>query len=320
MQIKKILRIATIGSASDFQSSLLPSVIRSAGIELQWVEPVHSDVLIIGSFYQQLKRYRWIPKILRPASSENDDFLWQYLRGRRLRPITIFLTGENIRHNTYPTDYSISFDLAVNDPKHFRLPYWMEMIDWSHEGIRGNTNPRFGQLLSLNRLCEPLGTTFLAKPQKAALFASHLREPRKTLLTALKQQMEVTEFGRHFNPSIKNHHQSGFKKLGVLRQFGFNLCPENGMYPGYYTEKIPEAFFADCLPITWADSNISVDFNPNALINLAPMMASNFSELREMLNSKNQLCQFSEQPLLLQKPSLHSFSQFTLGIIKNALS
>lgn len=320
MHPKKILRIATLGTPSDFKDSLLPCVIRSSGIHLEWVKPAESDIVILGSFYQELKRYRWIPKPLRPAPSAEGDFLWQHLGSRRTKPLTVFLTGENIRHNVFPTDYSISFDLTVNTPSHFRLPYWMEMVDWSHEGIKGNTNPRYGSLLSLDRLCQPLGKAFLEKPKKAVLFASHLREPRRTLLEVLKQQMDVVEYGKHFDPSIQSHHQSGFQKLDVLRNFGFNLCPENGMYPGYYTEKIPEAFMGDSLPITWADSNISVDFNPNAFINLAPMMAGHYAELGDTLHSKVRLSYFAQEPLLVQKPSIQAFVDFVSAITKKVLS
>jgi hypothetical protein len=320
MYIKRTLRLSALGVASDFKDSLLPCVLRSIGFDLDWVNPAQSDMLIVGAFYQPSKRYRWIPKILRPTPSSKDDFLHPYLKRRSNKPITVFLTGENIRHDVFPTDYAISFDLTSNNPTHFRLPYWMEMVDWSHEGITGNTNPRYGSLLSLNRLCQPLGNAFLEKSRKAVLFASHLREPRKTLLDVLKKQIEVVEYGKHFDASIKSHHQSGFEKFEVLRNFAYNLCPENGMYPGYYTEKVPEAFMGDSLPITWSDSNIAVDFNPNALINLAPMMASNYTELAEILHSKNRLATYAEQPLLLQKPSIQPFVDFVSTITTRALT
>ena len=42
----------------------------------------------------------------------------------------------------HSADYAISYDLAIPSQRHFRLPYWMEMIVCSHEGIAGNTNPR----------------------------------------------------------------------------------------------------------------------------------------------------------------------------------
>ena len=92
------------------------------------------------------------------------------------------------------------------------------------------------------------------------------------------------------------------------------------MHPGYYTEKIPEAFMADCLPLTWTDVNVEVDFNPNAIINLAPMMASNFDGLHEILISKYKLNDFVDQPLILKAPNLDEHKKFIYEIISQATS
>jgi sulfur relay (sulfurtransferase) DsrF/TusC family protein len=194
------------------------------------------------------------------------------------------------------------------------------MIDWSHEGVVGNLNPRYGRLLNLDRLSQPLGQDFLLRPQKAAIFASHLREPRRTLLNAVKKQIEVIEYGRSFNLDIKNHLESGIVKYEELQKVAFNLCPENGMHPGYYTEKIPEAFMAGCLPITWTDENVKVDFNPKAFINLAPMSSNNFVELQDILHSKKLLSAYAEEALLLNKPSLDQLKKFIKNIIIEALN
>jgi hypothetical protein len=229
-------------------------------------------------------------------------------------------SAENIRHDAHSADYAISFDLAISPERHFRLPYWMEMIDWSHEGIVGNTNPRYGPLLRLERLMQPLGHQFLSKPSAAAFLSSHLREPRKTLFEALNKVMPVTGFGAYFDKSIKNHHLSGFLKHSLLQDFAFNLCPENGMYPGYYTEKVPEAFFADCLPITWADDNIRIDFNPNAFINLAPMTSTNFAPLTHLIQSPQAMDHYASQALFLKKPSILPFMEFTKRVLDDAFS
>lgn len=316
----KPIKIATLGVAKDFQDSLVPLIIKSLGYAPLWTAPSHCQLLIYGPFFEEKRKKSWIPKPLRPllsAEARNDQGQKKF---RTNQPLSLFITGENMRHDFQNCDYSISFDLGISNPNHFRMPYWMEMIDWSAEGVIGNQNPRFGQLLNLDRLCSPLGEDFLNRPQKAAIFASHLREPRGTLLELVKRQMEVVEFGRSFNPQIKNHTESGLIKFHELQQFAFNLCPENGMHPGYYTEKIPEAFMAGCLPITWADENVRVDFNPNAFINLAPMTATSFVEFAEILHSKNKLSTYAEQALLTERPSLQALMHFLNNIIKTALS
>jgi len=103
-----------------------------------------------------------------------------------------------------------------------------------------------------------------------------------------------------------------------MNQFAFNLCPENSMYPGYYTEKIPEAFMGDCLPLTWVDENVSIDFNTEAFINLAPMFKNGFEALRETLNSSFMLEKYSSQPLMIKLPQLNDHIKFIHEIVRKA--
>jgi hypothetical protein len=309
--------MSTAGCPSDYASSLLPIIAQSLGYQIEWVSPSQSDMLILGPFFKEAeKKLRWCPRPLRPAL----ESALQHLPSRSSGPLRVFHGAENLRHDSIPADYSISFDLNIAASTHFRLPYWMEMIDWSHEGIYGNQNPRYGRLLQIERLMHPLGNRFLEKPKAAAFLSSHLREPRKTLFDAVNQVIPVTGYGAYFDRTIKNHHLSGFIKYELLQDYGFNLCPENGMYPGYYTEKIPEAFFADCLPITWTDDNVQVDFNPGAFINLAPMTYSNYAPLADILVSPSMLMEYASQPLLLKAPSIAPFQDFVKRMLADATS
>lgn len=309
------VRISTAGCPSDYSQGLLPIIAQSLGYQLDWVKPNQADVLILGPFIKpDSKKLKWCPKPLRPAVNS----ILNLTPSRANSPLRIFHSAENLRHDTVPAEYSISFDLNISSEQHFRLPYWMEMIDWSHEGIAGNQNPRYGKLMSIERLMQPLGNRFLEKKQAAAFLSSHIREPRKTLFEAVQKVMPVTGFGAHFDKTIENHHLSGFLKQELLQEFGFNLCPENGMYPGYYTEKIPEAFFADCLPITWTDENVKVDFNPQAFINLAPMTWCNYEPLAEIIHSPQALQSYTTQALLLKAPSILPFRDFVKRIIEDA--
>jgi hypothetical protein len=316
-----VVRVCTIGAPSDYKTSLIPAICRSLGYEISWVKPQNADLIIAGPFNNRnIKSLAWCPKPLRPSFSKINEIIQLAYASRQSKPPVLFQTGENLRCDFMPHDFSITFDLGVSAPNHFRMPYWMEMVDWSKDGVTGNLNPRYGCLLSLDRLLQPLGNEFLSRPLQAAIFASHLREPRQTLLGAVKKQIEVIEYGRSFNPNIKNHLESGIVKFKELQKVAFNLCPENGMYPGYYTEKIPEAFMAGCLPITWVDENVQIDFNPKAFINLAPMSLDYFSDLENILNSKNRLLSYSEQALLLERPSIEPLKNFVKEIFKKTIS
>jgi len=310
--MKNSINIATIGVPDDYKNSLTPLIIKSLGYTINWCNPNSADIIIYGPFPPKNRSLRrFIPKPLRPITQH-----FYPESSRQYAAISIFQTSENLRHNHITSDFSISFDIGLDNQKHCRMPYWMEQVDWAHEGIVGNSNPRFGQLLKLERLMQPLGNSFLKRPMKAAFFSSHLREPRGTLYQALNHVMPVTGFGPYFDTAIENHLSSSFQKYSVLQDYGYNLCPENSMYPGYYTEKIPEAFQAGCLPISWADPNLCLDFNPDALINLAPMTHNNFIELGNLFSSKARLSDFSEQALIIKKPSIEPQKYFIKNIIE----
>jgi hypothetical protein len=313
----KRVRIATYGCPSDYSRGLLPIIAQSIGYRLEWVTPSLADLLIQGPFIKaDLKKLRWCPKPLRAQMQSALNLISK----RGSPPLRVFHSAENIRHDYLPADYSISFDLNINSTHHYRLPYWMEMIDWTHEGIVGNQNPRYGRLLTIERLRQPLGKYFLEKKRAVAFLSSHIREPRKTLFNAIQAVMPITGYGAYFNKNITSHHESGLLKHTLLQEFGFNLCPENGMYPGYYTEKIPEAFFADCLPITWTDENVKVDFNPRAFINLAPMTWCQYDSFKDIINSQECLEDYASQPLLLEAPSILPFKDYVKRILEDASS
>ena len=299
----------------------MPTVIRALGYRLEWTSAAKCDLQIRGPFLRQdKKKYRWLPRAARPFASNIEKAFKSGLGSRAYQPISLFHTAENIRHDQVAADFAITFDLSIHSDRHFRFPYWMEMVDWSHEGISGNQNPRFGQLLSISRMMQPLGTGFLQRPRNVAIFSSHLREPRATLVSAVGGLIPLNGFGPHFDKNITDHHASGLQKFDILQDFAFNLCPENGLYPGYYTEKIPEAFVAGCLPLTWTDTNVAADFNPKAFINLEPMTWQNFEPLIEIINSPAQLESYALQPLLLEAPSIEPMKEFMEEIIKKALS
>lgn len=313
----KKIKIALQGTQHDYKNSLLPIIVQYHGYKIEWVKPNNCDLIIFGAFFSQnLKRYRWAPKPIR----SHIESVFKILDRQSNPPLSLFHTCESKRHNTFKCHFSISHDLSVENINHLRLPYWMELVDWSHEDINGNSNPRYGELLSLNQLEKPLGSHFLDRPRVASLITSHMLEPRETLFEAVNKCIEVIGLGPHYNKKILNHHESNFIKKDVMKKYAFNLCPENSMYPGYYTEKIPESFAAGSLPISWTDSNVSCDFNPLAFINLAPMTAMNFSPLKELLYSDAALSNYANQPLITNRPSLEATKKFIYEILKSSKS
>ena len=70
-----------------------------------------------------------------------------------------------------------------------------------------------------------------------------------------------------------------------------------------------------CLPITYVDDSVSVDFNPVAMINLKTFLQQEGGGLAEIMHSQARLAHFADQCLLLERPSTEAFRLF----MKNTL-
>lgn len=316
----RTIKIGCLGVPSDYRNSLMPQIIRRLGFRIVWTSPVNSELLIYGSFYNSnLKRFRWLPKKWRQTASNYFKSTEELLSRRCVPPVTLFHTGENLRNDFIQANYSISHDLNVPSDTHYRLPYWAEGIDWSHEGVVGNINPRFGELLKLEPLSRPLGNSFLKRPRKAIFITSHMREPKLSSYLFLKECIAIDGVGPYFDGNIRDHNKSNFVKRDVLSKYAINLCPENGFYPGYITEKVPDAFAAGCLPVTYVSPNFSSDFNGNAFINIATIDKAEFKQAFHSKDSfENYFQSYCDQPLFEAPPSIHGLVCFIKKIVDDA--
>ena len=307
------MKIGFENQYAGYEKSLVMSVLRQiAGDRLEITVANKADLVIIGPFTP--RKHSRIKRILRT------------LRGQPPAPspvpsssaLRLFHTSENVRHNAVDADYALSFDLDVASERHFRLPLWMESIDWSHEGISNTPNPRVARLLSIAQLMQPLGRSILERPRSAALVTSHLNHPRRALFDALSKIMPTKGYGRGFDRSIAGHNESGFAKDVLLRDFAVNLCPENALHPGYYTEKIAEAYGAGCLPVSWADPDVRVDFNPAAFVNALDFAETGYEAgLRQSLTPES-MAAYAEQPLLLEKSHIEPLVEFLKTVLADA--
>ena len=289
---------------NNYETTLVPQLVRSLLRKESKSTRNCSKVNLVGSF----------PSKQNTLKSSSISFFEKYLSS--CCQIKIFHTAECQRYNSQNSDFSISSDLGVQSNNHFRLPHWMEFIDWSHQIDIEVENPRFGELLNLERLMKPLGDGFLNRKRKLAFFTSHMREPRGTFFEIFNKEVGIDGYGPFFNKKILDHNSSGLLKKDILSDYSFNLCPENNLYPGYVTEKIPEAFQAGCLPVTWVDPNVKCDFNPKAFINLHDF-AEDYSAVSYVLQSENELLKYTSEPLLTKKPSILPLVEFLKGALES---
>lgn len=316
------IKISQVWSEEDCRYYLVPRIIENIfKIKLIWTKPQNCDLLIVGP-YRKFGKIR--KKIIKKFSFLNRKIIEDYNRKilfRKYKPITLFYSMENLRSNFENSDFSISHDFNYdNDENYIRIPMWKECVDWSDVGLslppNGKLNSkRFGSYYSLEKLTNPFNQNFIKKTKKICTFFSYLTRPRDQFLKIIKSYFELDGFGPAFDKKIINHNSSDFFKIDIMKNYFANFCPERDLYPGYYTEKVPDAYLGETLPITWADQRIEHDFNKNAFINLNNYHLSDLKDLFIELKSETFLKRFQKEPLITNKINIEDEIKFTKRIL-----
>ena len=313
------LKIAVLWTSIDiFKSSLVFKIIeKTTKKKIVFCSPNHSDILILGPYQINSlteKFYTRMKKIKTFNIGVLADRINKKIFTRSEMPVTIFMSTENYRYDNINADFFLTGDFLQN-ANHFRIPIWKNYIEWTDYDINTNDyksnytdghRSRVGECYKLKVFLEPFGSAFLKKKKDISFISSDLKSPKNIFYNLFKNNFNVHGFGKFINHGIKNHNNSNFLKKDIFQNHAFDLCPHNSMFPGYYDERVMDAFYNRTLPITWADENIKLDFNPSAFINLQNYIESNFSQILDLLKDMTFLKSFIDQPLFLKKPNLEN--------------
>ncbi|MGV8093836.1 MAG: glycosyltransferase family 10 domain-containing protein [Mangrovibacterium sp.] len=169
--------------------------------------------------------------------------------------INIFYTAENVRGRFDYADYFLTerkIDLSMGfeyfgHEKYIRFPNWMDVF--------------FQRMEDIKTICHRLRYPEIGdKTLFASCICSHDKLKgteglRASIIDALNEIDIVScpaRF-RHNDDSLLNDYADD--KLEYLKQFQFNICPENSNCMGYVTEKIFHAISSGCIPIYWGSYN-----------------------------------------------------------------
>ena len=232
-----------------------------------------------------------------------------------LKRPTVFVTAENIAPRWNLAPYQIGFDPGVEHPRYLRFPNWQLHLLWPDLPTQPHHN-RYGTRLDIERLMTPLNecNDQAEREPRAIMFASHLNEPRRALYKVVSEVLGCDGFGKVFNQDTR---RSGGKYV-LSKKYTYALCPENSIGPGYITEKIPEAYYAGCVPIAWCrPEDLAIDFNPNAVVNLYGMTDSEQREtLFRLKNDAAFLNALRSEPLLTERPKLEPLIRFLQSAVQ----
>jgi hypothetical protein len=225
--------------------------------------------------------------------NENPDILFASVDGSINNVINlnakckVFFYGENLnRYPPYNNDTILenTFDLIVGfrytnlDKKILRFPLWLMYYDYYNFKNHMNIITYIE-----NKYIENIKKT---KTIFASIVARHDREGQRTkLCNALSKYESIIGLGKIMSPAdFRNNTKkigcSSQDKINYISQGIYNICPENSVYEGYYTEKIFQAFEGGTIPIYWA-----IDLPEKGLINENKYCFCNINNEKQMHDS-----------------------------------
>jgi len=253
-----------------------------------------------------------------PFSNDTDILIYscfgnQHQQTNRQKTKKVFYTGESIRPNFDECDYSWTFDFDTYNNKNIRIPLWLTQIDFFKK--ENYKNPQY--VIPLEYVTQQNINPWFNKSRDkfCVIVNNHLPNQRATVVNSLAKKKEVHGFGHAFGSTW--FYGEG-NKINKISDYRFNICFENKLYPGYYTEKPIHAKVAGCIPLYYADKDINKDFNSNCFINL-----SDFNSVEEyteyILKVENTPSLFNE----IKNQSLFNTPNFPLEFlddIKNKIT
>ena len=162
----------------------------------------------------------------------------------------ILFSGENLnkrflhfnkKFGRYALDYvdlSMGYDL-INHPKYLRFPLW----------IMFNFLPQFNEE-DIENTINKWNSLEYNKTKEVAVIASHDNwKTRSLIVNDLENFTNITFAGKWRNNTNELWEIFDNNKNEYLKQFKFNLCPENVLDDAYVTEKIFDSIKCNCIPL-----------------------------------------------------------------------
>jgi hypothetical protein len=243
-----------------------------------------ADLIIFSCFGQEHKRYNHCKKI--------------------------FYTGENIRPNFNECDYSITFDFDDYDNRNIRIPLWYLYIDWFN--VKSYGNPEWLIPTDYLNNFNPLASKH--KIKFCSTVFSNPKSIRMEMVSKMNLYKNVDCYGKVHALKLSD---GEFIKMKEISNYKFNICFENSVYPGYFTEKLLHAKIAGTIPLYYSDKTFDTDFNDKCCLNL--INYNNFDELidkiKQIDNDDYSYNKMKNEPLFNSLPDLNNIKKYLNKII-----
>lgn len=247
------------------------------------------------------KLFLKLKSTLREKSRE--DYLSRLLNAHRIdgkypSRKKIWYTGENRRPPINHFSATISFEPTDKIKNNLYFPYWMTRLDWGFSQSQYEIMPKIENLMSERR--------FKSKFLGACVFSSGIDPIRERIIEATERSLRVDKFGTRYGLRVPS-------KLEVSEQYLYQICTENDIYPGYVTEKLPEAWSAGNIPI-WAGLQSIPYFNSEAFLDFTNL---DYESIMQILNSMDseKIAELQSKPILILEPSIDPLVELISGVV-----
>lgn len=252
------------------QNNFLFHSIRQFREDVSLVDPDESDLIICSVFGDEHKKYSDYKNI-------------------------IFYTGENIRPDYKTYKKSISFDFSENDSRNLRIPLWYFYIDWYN--VKSYGNPEY--LIPVEYLYGENEFNIKKKQNFCCSVFSAPQADRIQIMNVLNTYKTVHGYGKIHSNKIPDGERY---KMDVISNYKFNICFENSVYPGYFTEKLLHAKVSGSIPIYKSHETMGIDFNPNCCINANQMSYTEILDLVKKIDNDDSIYRrYLEEPLFIKQ-------------------
>jgi len=213
--------------------------------------------------------------------------------------IKIFYTGENERPPEGRWDAYLSFDMHSFDGRNAYLPLW-----WitSSDLLVPTVSPYLGRPITIEQMLNTRKPSLEGRVKFCAAFIGKAYPFRMHAISAISKIGKVDVFGGIARDTRQTRAE---EKYDISQNYKFVFAFENDLYPGYVTEKVPEAWATGAVPLYWG-SDPAGYLNQKSFINLANFQTlEDFVEkVSEVHQSEELWSQYASEPLLIKRPSL----------------
>ena len=218
---------------------------------------------------------------------------------------SILFTSEPYQNPHYEWEFHLGYKFIEDSDKEAYLPLWYLETDlfgdYSSEKVKN--------LHKIDDLLKPRSVNLDTKSKFACSFIGNKQIMRLRTINLLNQLDKVDVFGRSVNKYVED-------KTNVAREYIFQICFENTIFPNYITEKILHSYISENVPL-WMGSATDENLNKKAFINLLDF--SNLAEfqnyVKNLSNDKEATLNIIQQPFLKSRPSVGNIAR----IVRNSL-